>query len=336
MERTTASKVYFDGSHFIGIPASSKESQVRTRYPGRVITVYEYIEESIYRGINFLDFFTSPASSDFDSPASFTYNDYFKCEAKFEYDKKVITLKRKVEITSYFNELYNESIDLKKKDQRAYIISKLSGYFDNNIHLVRFVDDNFTRLKRNLITRKVRLMRKALLQEWTYFATFTYDSSKLKEEDFKRKLKTCLSHLSSRNSWKYLGVFEKSPTKNRLHFHSLVYVPPGKMIGELKLVRDYSTQKNRMQETVQNSFFNDRFGRSDFQPITKTSDISSEISYMCKYLTKTNDKIIYSKGLPEFYGAILEPEDVICPYGVDDRKYVLFDDISSKLIKTRF
>ena len=52
--------------------------------------------------------------------------------------------------------------------------------------------------KRNRIVRMTRLYRKVNLQQWTHFCTFTYDSEKLSEEDFKKKLLNCLRHLSSR------------------------------------------------------------------------------------------------------------------------------------------
>lgn len=324
----TISKVYSDGSHFIAIPPTPlKEKKERYIVPDRFITVYEELDESLYIKENFLDFFSS------DSSTSLNPVDYFQSDNFIIYHENKILLKRKIEIRKYFDELYSESVELSKKDQKAYIYSKLSAYFDNKFSLVRFVDYNLERQKRNLISRKVRLMRKALLQDWTYFSTFTYDSNKLHEEDFKRKLRTCLSHLSNRNGWKYLGVWEKSPIEKRLHFHSLLYVPLGAMVGDLKIVRDYSTTKHKMQESIQNSFFNDRFGRSDFKVVDNKLDVSNEIAYMCKYLTKTNGKVVYSKGLPDHYCALIDGDDIICSYGVDNRKYILFDSIKDKFIK---
>ena len=39
------------------------------------------------------------------------------------------------------------------------------------------------------------MIRKLRLQQWTHFCTFTYDSNKLTEEEFKEKFLNCLRHL---------------------------------------------------------------------------------------------------------------------------------------------
>lgn len=313
-------KVYFDGSHFIGIPSREKEMTEKKVYSERFIEVYEYIDESLYRGVDLIDFFSS--SSD--------YSNYTSDEIYFD-DK--IKLKRVIEIKDYFNELYLESFYFSKKEQRAYIFSKLRPYFDGLHNLSNFVDYNLKRKKRNLISKKVRLMRKALLQQWTYFATFTYDSNKLHEEEFKRKLRTCLSHLSHRNGWKYIGVWEYSPQFNRLHFHCLLYVPEGKMVGDFKEVEDYSFKRRKRYKSIQNTFFNERFGRSDFSSVSSSKDVSREVSYMLKYLSKSGEKIVYSRGLPEFILADIDKDDVLSSYGIDDRKILLFDDFKQILEK---
>ena len=56
-----------------------------------------------------------------------------------------------------------------------------------------------------------------------YLATFTYDSKKHTEESFKKGLRSCLSTFAKRRGWKYMGVWERSPQKQRLHFHGIFY-----------------------------------------------------------------------------------------------------------------
>ncbi len=51
---------------------------------------------------------------------------------------------------------------------------------------------------------------------------------------------------------------------------------------------------------------------------------------MCKYLTKTNGKVVYSRGLPDCIQADISEEDIITTYGVDERKYILFDNFLKK------
>ena len=178
--------------------------------------------------------------------------------------------------------------------------------------------------KRNRIVRMTRLYRKVNLQQWTHFCTFTYDSEKLSEEDFKKKLLNCLRHLSSRKGWKYIGVWERSPTNQRLHFHGIFVIP--KMIGEIIATKDYSTRTHKMQITHQNTFFLERFGRNDFKEIEQSSLVYQAISYILKYIRKTGEKVIYSKHLQTYFVSDILERDVVCKIGQEDRKLLLFDD----------
>ena len=178
--------------------------------------------------------------------------------------------------------------------------------------------------KRNQIVRLTRLYRKVNLQQWTHFCTFTYDSEKLNEEEFKKKLLNCLRHLSSRKGWKYIGVWERSPVNNRLHFHGIFLIP--KMIGEIIETKDYSTKTHKIQITYQNTFFLDRFGRNDFKEIEHSSLVYQAISYILKYIRKTSEKFIYSKHLQTYFISDILENDIVCTIGQEDRKLLLFDD----------
>ncbi len=178
--------------------------------------------------------------------------------------------------------------------------------------------------KRNQIVRITRLYRKVNLQQWTHFCTFTYDSEKLNEEEFKKKLLNCLRHLSSRKGWKYVGVWERSPTNNRLHFHGIFVIP--KMIGEIVETKDYSTKTHKMQITHQNTFFLERFGRNDFKEIEHSSLVYQVVAYILKYIRKTGEKVIYSKHLQTYFVSDILESDIVCTIGQEDRKLLLFDD----------
>ena len=178
--------------------------------------------------------------------------------------------------------------------------------------------------KRNRIVRLTRLYRKVNLQQWTHFCTFTYDSEKINEEEFKKKLLNCLRHLSSRKGWKYIGVWERSPTNQRPHFHGIFVIP--KMIGEIIATKDYSTRTHKMQITHQNTFFLERFGRNDFKEIEQSSLVYQAISYILKYIRKTGEKVIYSKHLQTYFVSDVLERDVVCKIGQEDRKLLLFDD----------
>lgn len=176
--------------------------------------------------------------------------------------------------------------------------------------------------------RKTRLVRKVNLQEWNYFCTFTYDDNKHDEHSFRKKLSNCFKHLSYRKSWKYIGVWERSPEKQRLHFHGIFFIPDNAIIGNLEQHNDYSVINHKMQTTWQNTYFNERFGRSDFEQITDKTILSSATAYLMKYIEKSGEKLIYSKSLPTYFISDIMDEDVVCTIGQEDRKLLLFDDFN--------
>ena len=178
--------------------------------------------------------------------------------------------------------------------------------------------------KRNRMVRMTRLYRKVNLQQWTHFCTFTYDSEKLSEENFKKKLLNCLRHLSSRKGWKYIGVWERSPVNQRLHFHGIFVIP--KMIGEIIEIKDYSTKAHKMQITYQNTFFLEKFGRNDFREIENNALVYQAVQYILKYIRKTGEKVIYSKHLHTYFISDILERDIVCTIGQEDRKLLLFDD----------
>ncbi len=45
-----------------------------------------------------------------------------------------------------------------------------------------------------------------------------------------------------------------------------------------------------------------------------------------KYIEKTGEKIVYSKGLPQYFISDIMDEDIVCGIGVDERKLLLYDD----------
>lgn len=217
---------------------------------------------------------------------------------------------------------------MKKKERKEEIARKMRPYFRNEEEAALYVEAQFQRKARNAASRRVRMSRKVNLANFNYFCTFTYDDKLHTEDTFKRKLRTCFRHLVERRGWKYAGVWERSPKKQRLHFHGLFYIPEDGMVGELEVHRDYNTTKGQMQESVQNTYFNKRFGRSDFEELGSQVDVRQALSYITKYMEKTGEKMVYSKGLPQYFISDILDHDVVSPYGIDDRKLLLFDDFS--------
>ena len=83
-----------------------------------------------------------------------------------------------------------------------------------------------------------------------------------------------------------------------------------------------------MQETWQSDYFNELFGRTDFEPLNENENIGESLAYMMKYIEKTGEKIVYSKGLPQYFVSDILEEDVVCNIGLEDRKLLLFDDFT--------
>lgn len=52
----------------------------------------------------------------------------------------------------------------------------------------------------------------------------------------------------------------------------------------------------------------------------------NEVRYICKYIEKTGEKIVYSKGLTQYFISDMMDEVIVCTIGQEDRKLLLFDD----------
>ena len=230
---------------------------------------------------------------------------------------------KKLKQKQSFEKVYDENKGKSKREKIENINKELKEQFESEEQLQNFVNENLERKKRNLVERRKRLYRKAYLQVWSYFCTFTYDNKKLNEEEFRKKLSNCFKKLSYRKGWKYIGVWERSPINKRLHFHGIFYTPT--MIGELIEQQDYSTKKHRMQTTYQNTYFLERFGRNDFEEINP-QNLSQSISYITKYIEKSEERIVYSKNLPTYFISDILDDDIVCTIGQEDRKLLLFDD----------
>ncbi len=225
-----------------------------------------------------------------------------------------------------FDELYTEHISDRRQERREKLVEAMRPYFKSDERVALFVEENLQRKRRNLVTRRIRLTRKVNLQDFNYFVTFTYSDALHTEESFRKGLKKTLANFASRREWKYAGVWERSPKKLRLHFHGLFNIPSGTMPGLIVEVNDYSLSSHRRQITHQNTYFNERFGRSDFEVVEDKSMLGKSIAYLMKYLEKTGEKIVYSKGLPQYFISDIMDDDVVCTIGLEDRKLLLFDN----------
>ena len=317
-------KVYSDGGHYIAIPHTTRPYRPRRKPNEEVITVTEEIqsEQPAEDTSAFSEDESAPVS-----PAEAGFEEVCnEAEKPPQKADEPVKIERQTTRRELFDELYLKYQSLPRYKRKAAILKRMRPYFPDADAAKLYVETNTWRKMRNLISRRVRMVRKVNLQEFNYFVTFTYSNELHTEESFKRKLKNCLSHFCTRKGWKYIGVWERSPKKQRLHFHGLFYIPDGTMPGMMLEVNDYNFNTHKRQITHQNSYFNETFGRSDFRAIDSTYMLGNAIAYIIKYLEKTGEKIVYSKGLPQYFLSDIMDEDVVCRIGLEDKKLLLFDD----------
>lgn len=242
--------------------------------------------------------------------------------------------KRNEDIDILFDSLYFQAMKNGLKDTklekaltdflRAGILKIFPDFSDTD----KFIERKVKNKRHNLKVRKKRFRRKANLNLWTHFVTFTYDDEKQTADSFRRKLRKCLSNLHTRRGWRYMGVFENAPETGRLHFHGLLYVPEGEMIGEITEKKDYSTAQKKMQTRQENSFFQDGFGRNDFTELSEMQlKYGQTLNYIIKYIDKTDERICYSRGIPTEICKELTDTDIITEFTDFVQKYVLFDNV---------
>ena len=226
-----------------------------------------------------------------------------------------------------FEAAYKESQQLPRKERKEFMRKAMEETIPDKEQRQEYIERQNERKKINAIRRKVRLSKKVNLQrEWSYFCTFTFSDEKHTEESFRKSLRNTLKHLVNRKGWKHIGVWERGGETGRLHFHGIFYIPQGGMVGEIAETKDYNTKAHRMQTAHQNTYFLERYGRNDFQPLGSPQEVQHSLGYLMKYIEKSGEKLIYGGKLPACFESDIADEDILAPYGIDDRKAILADD----------
>lgn len=252
--------------------------------------------------------------------------------------KNSIIQSKNTYIDSLFDTIYFDAVKqgLRYNALKLHLISELKKEYPLLQNIEKYVEEKLKQKLHNFYSRLKRFKRKANLNKWNYFVTLTYDSKKMDADSFRFKVRKCLSNLHCRRNWKYMGVFELSPEENRLHFHALMYIPDGEMVGEIVEETSYSTKKKQMQTAHINSFFAKRFGRNDFSALSENDlKFGHAVEYITKYLNKTNERILYSRDIPSEFAMYVYKDDIASEYHDFLMKYVLFDDVIDNLyVKT--
>ena len=328
----TKCKIYSDGSHYIAIP--HKPQRPRPKKGAKVKKETPDLEE-----------IDDDEAEDcpFDKPAQPVQMSLFEGEKQVDELEKVERVGQEIEQTCNENEdnaeskpsrkdifeaLYKKYIFADKRKRKREIIRGLLPYSKDYEDAKLFTELNLRRKRNNLIARRIRMTRKANLQEFNCFVTITYNSAIHTEDSFRNKLRTTLSHFCDRKGWRYMGVWERSPEKMRLHFHGIFYIPDGTLSGEMEDINSFNFTTRRRQITKQNSFFAKRFGRNDFEKIEDKNRLGDALAYIMKYIEKSGEKIVYSRGLAQFFMSDIMDEDIVCLYGMEEQKFLLYDDFA--------
>ncbi len=328
----TKCKIYSDGSHYIAIP--HKPQRPRPKKGAKVKKETPDLEE-----------IDDDEAEDcpFDKPAQPVQMSLFEGEKQVDELEKVERVGQEIEQTCNENEdnaeskpsrkdifeaLYKKYIFTDKRKRKREIIRGLLPYSKDYEAAKLFTELNLRRKRNNLIARRIRMTRKANLQEFNCFVTITYNSAIHTEDSFRNKLRTTLSHFCDRKGWRYMGVWERSPEKMRLHFHGIFYIPDGTLSGEMEDINSFNFTTRRRQITKQNSFFAKRFGRNDFEKIEDKNRLGDALAYIMKYIEKSGEKIVYSRGLAQFFMSDIMDEDIVCLYGMEEQKFLLYDDFA--------
>ena len=89
---------------------------------------------------------------------------------------------------------------------------------------------------------------------------------------------------------------------------------------------DIQAEKHIAIEELRNSFFVKRFGRNDFERIEDKNRLGDALAYIMKYIENSGEKIVYSRGLAQFFISDVMDEDILCPMGEEYQKLLLADD----------
>ena len=57
-------------------------------------------------------------------------------------------------------------------------------------------------------------------------------------------------------------------------------------------------------------------------------EVQHSLGYLMKYIEKSGERLIYGGDLPSYFVSDVIDEDIICPFGIDDRKAILVDDFT--------
>jgi len=175
-----------------------------------------------------------------------------------------------------------------------------------------WIDEECQRCEFNEYQRQKRFKKKAYMNGYNYFVTFTYDDKKTSKRAFEKGIKKALENLTYTHGWRYQGCPEEGEEGGRLHYHYLIKIPKRAsgmaMPGYLYARGQFSTKRHRYEFVTSNSFF-DKFGNNEFKAIEAGGqDYYHAVNYITKYLGKGGHRAIYSRNTAEECVMVVDTE----------------------------
>lgn len=178
-------KIYFDGSHYIGIPPQPQKP--RPKKGAKVKKEVPELEE--------LD--VEDEDCPFEKPVQLSLFDGEKRKENLpeppqensNNQNTAQTCNENADAPSrkeIFERLYKEHLYDSKRKRKREIIKGMLTYCKDYEDAKLFTELNLRRKRNNLIARRIRMTRKANLQEFTHFVTFTYSDALHTEQSFKK------------------------------------------------------------------------------------------------------------------------------------------------------
>ena len=169
-------KIYSDGSHYIAIPHT--ERPVRRRRPRKeeIITVTKKptLRDNDSVSVKTETDVCTAAHAGMRAVADTNASVADKAETSGVYSSPLPETETRMTKKDLFDKLYDRYIELPRSKRKEAVLADMLPYFKNESSARLYVDGQFERKQRNLISRRMRLARKVNMQDFDYFVTVKY------------------------------------------------------------------------------------------------------------------------------------------------------------------
>lgn len=160
-------KVYSDGGHYIAIPHTEQPYRARRKPKEEFIEVPNEPKSNDNNC-------ASSAIGESDSRATAESIKTKTAEGTEVKPSETVPSVRRITKKQLFNETYKAHYTDRKSVRRKVLIETMSPYFKDRESAEYYVDAGIARKQKNLIARRIRMVRKANLADFNYFVTVTY------------------------------------------------------------------------------------------------------------------------------------------------------------------